>query len=49
MSMQERNQYRAELGSLKSDEERLEYKARHREEMESRARDRGIEPQITTD
>jgi hypothetical protein len=49
MSVQERNQYRAELGNLKSDEERLEYKARHREKMEVRARDRGIEPQVTTD
>ena len=49
MTVQERNQYRAELGALKTDEERLEYKARHREQMELRARERGIDPQVTSD
>jgi hypothetical protein len=49
MTVQERNQYRAELGALKTDEERLEYKARHREKMELRAKERGIDPQVTND
>jgi len=49
MTVQERNQYRAELGALKTDEERLEYKARHRERMELRAKERGIDPQVTND
>ena len=49
MTVQERNQYRAELGALSTDEERLEYKARHREKMELRAKERGVDPQITND
>ena len=49
MTVQERNQYRAELGALKTDEERLEYKARHRERLELRAKERGIDPQVTQD
>lgn len=49
MTVQERNQYRAELGALTTEEERLEYKARHREKMELRARERGIDPQVTDD
>ena len=49
MTAQERNQYRAEFGALKTDEERLEYKARHREKMELRAQERGIDPQVTND
>jgi hypothetical protein len=49
MTVQERNQYRAELGALKTDEERLEFKARHREKMELRAQERGIDPQVTND
>jgi hypothetical protein len=49
MTVQERNKYREELGALKADEERLEYKARHREKMELRAQERGIKPEITTD
>jgi opacity protein-like surface antigen len=49
MTAQERNQYRAELGAQKTDEERLEYKARHREKMELRAKERGIDPEVTDD
>ena len=49
MTVQERNQYRAELGALKTDEERLQYQARHREKMQLRAKERGIEPETTTD
>jgi opacity protein-like surface antigen len=49
MTVQERNQYRAELGALTTDEERLEYKARHREKMELRAKERGVDPQVTND
>jgi hypothetical protein len=47
MTLQERNQYRAELGSLKSDAERQQYEARHREKMQLRAKERGIDPQTT--
>ena len=49
MTVQERNQYRAELGALKTDEERLQYQSRHREKMQLRAKERGIEPETTTD
>lgn len=49
MTVQERNQYRAELGALKTDEERQKYQARHREQMELRAKQRGIPPQVTDD
>ena len=47
MTVQERNQYRAELGSLKSDAERQQYEARHREKMQLRAKERGVDPQTT--
>ena len=49
MTTQERNQYRAELGALKTEQERKEYEARHREQMQLRAKERGIEPEVTTD
>jgi hypothetical protein len=49
MTVQERNQYRTELGALKTDEERLQYQARHREQMELRAKQRGVDPQVTDD
>lgn len=49
MTAQERNQYRAELGALKTDEERLQYQARHQEKMQMRAKERGIDPQVTND
>jgi hypothetical protein len=49
MTVQERNQYRAELGSLATEQQRNEYVARHREKMQLRAKDRGVEPEITTD
>lgn len=49
MTVQERNQYRAELGALKTDEERMQYQARHREKMQLRAKERGIEPETTND
>jgi hypothetical protein len=49
MTVQERNQYRAELGALKTDEERVQYQARHREKMQLRAKERGIEPETTND
>ncbi len=49
MTVQERNQYRAELGALKTDEERQQYQARHREQMELRAKQRDIAPQVTED
>ena len=49
MTAQERNQYRAELGALKTDEERQQYQARHREQMQLRAKERGVEPKVTDD
>jgi len=49
MTVQERNQYRAELSALTTDEERLEYKARNRQKMDLRAQERGIDPQVTYD
>ena len=47
MTVQERNQYRAAYGDLKTDAERNEFKARHREQMQSRSKERGVEPEIT--
>jgi hypothetical protein len=49
MTVQERNQYRAELGGLATEQERNEYKARHRDKMQLRAKERDVEPEITTD
>ena len=49
MTVQERNQYRAELGGLQDEQQRKEYEARHREQMQLRAKERGIEPEVTTD
>ena len=49
MTVQERNQYRDQLGGLKTEQERNEFKARHQEQMQSRAKERGIEPEVTTD
>lgn len=49
MTVQERNQYREQLAGLKTDQERTEFKARHHEQMQQRAKERGIEPAVTTD
>jgi hypothetical protein len=49
MTVQERNQYRAELDGLQDEQQRKEYEARHREQMQLRAKERGIEPEVTTD
>jgi hypothetical protein len=49
MTVEERNQYREQLGKLQQDQERNEFEARHREQMQLRAKDRGVEPEITTD
>jgi hypothetical protein len=49
MTVQERNQYRAELGGLQDEQQRKEYEARHREQMQLRSKERGIEPEVTTD
>jgi hypothetical protein len=49
MTVQERNRYRAELGGLQDEQQRKEYEARHREQMQLRAKERGIEPEVTTD
>ena len=49
MTVQERNQYRAELGGLATEQDRSEYKARHRDKMQLRAKERGAEAQVTID
>ncbi len=49
MTAQERSQYREQLGGLKTDQERAQFKARHQQQMQLRAKERGIEPEITSD
>jgi len=49
MTVEERNQYREQLRKLETDRDRAQFEARHREQMQLRARDRGIEPVTTTD
>jgi hypothetical protein len=43
MSVEERNRYREELRMIGSEEERLQFMAQHREEMQIRAKAQGIE------
>ena len=43
MSVEERNRYREELRLMGSEEERLQFMAQHREEMQIRAKAQGIE------
>jgi len=49
MTVEERNQYREQLRLLQSDQERTQFEARHREQMQLRAKERGIEPVTTSD
>jgi LPS sulfotransferase NodH len=49
MTEQERSQYRERLGGLKTEQERAEFTARHQKQMQLRAKQRGIEPEITSD
>jgi len=49
MTVQERSQYREQLGAFATDPEREAFRARHRERMQLRAKQRGIEPETTTD
>jgi hypothetical protein len=49
MTVEERNQYREQLGKLQGDQPRNEFEARHREQMQARARERGVEPKVTMD
>jgi len=49
MTAQERNQYRVELGGLQTEQQRKEFEARHRAQMQARAKERGIDPEYTTD
>lgn len=46
MSVEERNQYREQLRMIDSDEERLQFMAQHREEMQMRAMLQGLEPDV---
>jgi hypothetical protein len=43
MSVEERNQYREQLRLIESDEERLQFMAQHREEMQVRAKMKGVD------
>ena len=43
MSVEERNQYREQLRMIDSDEERLQFIAQHREEMQVRAQMKGVD------
>ena len=49
MTVEERNQYREQFGKLQKDQERNEFEARHREQMQVRAKERGVEPEVITD
>jgi opacity protein-like surface antigen len=49
MTAEERNQYREKLGKLQTEQERNEFEARHREQMQLRAKERGVEPEVTAD
>ena len=49
MTLEERNQYREQLGRLQTDQERNEYKSRHSEQMQLRAKERGVAAEVTTD
>lgn len=46
MSVEERNQYREQLRMIESDEERLQFMAQHREEMQRRAMLQGLDPDV---
>lgn len=49
MTAEERNQYRAELGKMTTEQQRNEYVERHREQMQQRAKERGVPAEVTTD
>lgn len=46
MTVEERNQYREQLRMIGSDEERLQFMAQHREEMQMRAQMQGLDPDL---
>jgi len=49
MTTQERNQYREQLHVLQSEQERNEFTARHREQMQQRSKQRGVPVEVTSD
>ncbi len=49
MTAQEREQYRARLRELKTEQERTSFEAEHRTRMQARGRERGIEPVLWTE
>jgi hypothetical protein len=49
MTADERSRYRAQWQAMQTEQERTEFEARHREEIQSRAREQGIEPLVTQD
>jgi hypothetical protein len=49
MTAEERARYRTQVQAMQTEQERTEFEARHREQMQARGRDRGIEPVVTED
>lgn len=49
MTTQERSQYREQLRVLQSEQERNEFTARHREQMQQRSKQRGVPVEVTND
>ena len=49
MTVQERNRYREQLATMQTEQERKEFEARHRAQMQARAKERGVDPEFTTD
>jgi hypothetical protein len=49
MTVEERNQYREQLGGLKTEQERTQFQAQHREQMQLRAKEKGVPAEVTAD
>lgn len=49
MTREEQNQYREQLRAMSTDQQRNEFLARHREQMELRSRQRNVPIEVTTD
>jgi opacity protein-like surface antigen len=49
MSVEERNQYRQQLGGLKTEQQRSQFQAQHREQMQLRAKEKGVAAEVTAE
>ena len=49
MTVEERNQYREQLGGLKTEQERTQFQAQHSEQMQLRAKEKGVPAEVTAD